>query len=380
MSSRIRPKLTKELLDHEFVPVEDKSRALSSAIYECSKTHPFMGSVLQCLTIRYGHELPTAGIMFNTDAKRWDMIINPYFFCKKLQLLSQKAVLLHELSHITHKHPLRIPFIKLSSRKRSLMNIAADMAINQLIKNLPEGCPQCPPHDQPKPCPNDLCPGRAIFVEDFNDKDEKTGKDIPWPRNATMEAYYEKLLTRFTDPDKNKQKQQQQKQKGGMGQQQPQDGGANGEDDGNAGGGADTGDLPRTLDEHMWDGASEEKDMLDATEELVKRAMVKARLDYSSLPDHVKELLEDIKARRAELNYKAIIMMALKRHAAATIASLRGRVSPRGSVIKHQAPRSVICRSCRTTSIRQGPLASRKQMSSSRSWTNSSESAHGSAD
>jgi predicted metal-dependent peptidase len=65
----------------------------------------------------------------------------------------------------------------------------------------------------------------------------------------------------------------------------------------------------------MWDGAAEEGDMLDATEELVKRAMVKARLDYSALPDSVKELLEDIKARRAELNYKAMIMSALKRHA-----------------------------------------------------------------
>jgi len=318
MSSRIRPKLSKELLDHEFVPVELKSRALASAIYECGKTHPFMGSVLQCLTISFGHVIPTAGIMFNTDAKRWDMIINPYFFCRKLNLLSQKAVLLHELSHITHKHPLRVPFLKLSSRKRQLMNIAMDMAINQFIKNLPQGCPQCPPPEQNKPCPNDLCPGRAIFVEDFHDVDEKTGKKTDWPKNATAEAYYEKLLSRFKDPDKDdngngKGKPQQQGAGSGGGQGQS---GAGGEDDGNAGGGADTGDLPHTLDEHMWDGAAEEKDMLDATEDLVKRAMVKARLDYSSLPDSVKELLEDIKMRRAELNFKALIMMALKRHAA----------------------------------------------------------------
>src|ERR1035438_684310 len=105
MSSRIRPKVSKETLDHEHVDVALKTRSLASAIYECSKTHPFLGSVLQCLTIRYGHEIPTAGIMFNTDAKCWNMIINPYFFCKKLNLLEQKAVMLHELSHITHKHP-----------------------------------------------------------------------------------------------------------------------------------------------------------------------------------------------------------------------------------------------------------------------------------
>lgn len=295
MSSRVRPKLTKELLDKEHVDVSLKTRCLASAIYECSKTHPFLGSVLQCLTISYGHQIPTAGIMFNTDAKRWDMLINPYFFCKKLDLNQQKAVLLHELTHITHKHPFRVPFLKISPRKRMLMNIGADMAINQYIKNLPQGCQQCPPMGSGQPCPNELCPGRGIFVEDYHDIDGKTGKQIPWERQRTMEYYYEKLLTRFEDPDKNDE---------------------DGDGEGNASGGADTGDLPNTLDEHMWDGSAKEKDMIDATEELVKRAMVKARLDYSSLPDHVKELLEDIKVRRAELNYKALIMSAMKRHAA----------------------------------------------------------------
>lgn len=231
--------------------------------------------------------------MFNTDAKRWDMLINPYFFCKKLSLPEDKAVLLHELSHITHKHPLRVPFLKISARKRILMNIAADMAINQFIKDLPKGCQQCPPQNSGQPCSNELCPGRGIFVEDYFDVDEKTGKQTPWPRNLTMEQYYEKLLTRFDDPDED----------------------GDGDSEGNAGGGAETGDLPQTLDEHMWDGAAEEGEMLEATEELVKRAMVKARLDYSSLPDHVKELLEEIKTRRAELNYKALIMSAMKRHA-----------------------------------------------------------------
>jgi predicted metal-dependent peptidase len=74
--------------------------------------------------------------------------------------------------------------------------------------------------------------------------------------------------------------------------------------------------LPQTIDEHLWDnGGVEEKDMLDATEELAKRAMVKARLEYDQLPGSVKELLEDIKQRRAELNYKQLIMSAMKRHA-----------------------------------------------------------------
>ncbi len=293
MSSRIRPSVSKDIMDKEFVPVEEKSQCLATSIYETSKTHPFLGSVLQCLTISYAHTLPTAGILFNTDAKRWDMLINPHFFCRKLNAAQRKAVLIHELSHITHKHPLRVPFMKISARKRMLMNIAADMAINQFIKDIPMGCNQCPPAGTPAPCPNELCPGRCIDVNDYFDVDDKTKNKIPWPKNQTMEAYYERLIRRFDDPDKNE-----------------------GDGDGNAGGGADTSDLPQTIDEHMWDGAAEEKDMLDATEELVKRAMVKARLSYDDLPGHVKELLDDIKVRRAELNYKALIMAAMKKHAA----------------------------------------------------------------
>lgn len=294
MSSRIRNnKEITDALNKEFVPVEEKSQCLATAIYETSKTHAFLGSVLQCLTIQYSHALPTAGIMFNTDAKRWDMLINAHFFCKKLSAPQRKAVLIHELSHITHKHPLRVPFLKISSRKRMLMNIAADMAINQFIKDLPKGCNECPPADEYKPCKNENCPGRCIDVNDYYEQDAKTGTKTPWPMNQTMESYYERLIKRFDDPDKND----------------------SGDGEGNAGGGADTGDLPQTIDEHMWDGAGDEKEMLDATEELVKRAMVKARLSYDDLPGHVKDLLEEIKTRRADLNYKALILLAMKKHA-----------------------------------------------------------------
>ena len=302
MSSRIRSSITKDIMEREFVTVEEKTQCLATAIYETHKTHPFLGSVLQCLTISYSHAIPTAGILFNTDAKRWDMLVNPFFFCRKLNGPQRKAVLIHELSHITHKHPLRVPFMKISAKKRMLMNIAADMAINQFIKDLPKGCPQCPTAEEMKPCSNELCPGRCIDVADFYDVDEKTNNKFYWPVNCTMESYYERLIKRFDDPDENS-------DSDGEGEGSP-------DDQGNAGGGAQSKDLPQTIDEHMWDGAADEKEMLDATEELVKRAMVKARLSYDDLPGHVKDLLEDLKVRRAELNYKAIIMSAMKKHAA----------------------------------------------------------------
>ena len=291
---RIRGTISKELMEKENVAIDEKSRCLATAIFSATKKYPFLGNVLQCLNISYGHSIPTAGIMFNNDIKRWDMIINPKFFCHKLNDPQRLAILIHELSHITHKHPLRVPFLKISPRKRMIMNIAADMAINQLITDLPKGCQQCPPPDEQKPCTNELCPGRAIFVQDFFDLDAK-GQKKQWEEGLSMEGYYEKLLTRFDDPEKD---------------------GEDGQDgQGNAGGGAQTGDLPNTIDEHMWDGSAEEKDMLDATEELVKRAMIKQRWSYDDLPSYMKELLDDIKARRAELNYKALINSAIKKHA-----------------------------------------------------------------
>lgn len=295
-----------EAVKKEMVPADEQSQCLATAIFHVVKLNTFMGSVLQCMNITYTHMLPTAGVMFNAEVKRWDLMINPYFFCRKLNKLQREAVLLHELYHITHKHPLRIPFMNLSTHKRQLMNIGMDMAINQFIKNLPDGCPQCPPR---KPgefggqCSNEDCCGSGIFLKDFFDTDPKTNKQTPWDSKREAEYYYEKLLERFDDPDPNDQQ--------GQGQGQGQ-GGQNGQG-GNAGGGAQSGDMPNTTDVHNWDGSAEEKDMLEATEDLVKRAMVKTRFGHDDLPAHIKELLDHIETRKAQLNYKALILAAMKK-------------------------------------------------------------------
>jgi predicted metal-dependent peptidase len=285
-----------EAAKREMVGADEQKQCLQTAIFQTTKTNPFMGSVLQCMNMTYSHVIPTAGVMFNAELKRWDMLINPYFFCRKLNEVQRKAVLLHELYHITHKHPLRVPFMKLSSHKRQLMNIAMDMAINQFIKDLPAGCPQCPPRKPgefaSQPCENPDCCGSGIDIKDFFDTD-KAGKVTQWEARQPAEHYYEKLMERFKDPDPE--------------DQQNKDG-----NPGNAGGGANSGDLPKTTDVHHWDGSSEEKDMLEATEDLVKRAMVKCKFGHDELPGHIKELLDHIKQRRAELDYKRLILQAMK--------------------------------------------------------------------
>src|SRR5581483_5358587 len=200
-SRKIRANVTAELMAKEFVPPEKKAANLANAVWHATKQYSFMGTVLQCLNISYVHTIPTAGVMFNNDMKRWDLLINPNFFCNKLNDPQRVAVLMHELYHITHKHPFRAPFMKLPQRKRLIMNIAADMAINQYITGLPKGCQSCPPIDSKKKCTNEQCAGRTIDVADFFDEDEKTKTRTPWPTKKTMEFYYEKLLERFDDPE-----------------------------------------------------------------------------------------------------------------------------------------------------------------------------------
>lgn len=305
-----------KLAKTEAVPAEKMKSDLQTTIYNTTKTHPFLGSILQIMNISYTHALPTAGVMFNAEIKRWELMINPKFFCVNLNDPQRKAVLLHELYHITHKHPLRIPFLKLSIHKRQLMNIAMDMAINQYIKDIPDGCASCPPPGVPLPCTNENCCGRGIHLRDFFDYDEKTKKNVQWADRRECEYYYDKLLNRFDDPDPSNTGDQGegdgegegQGQGGGQGGNQP----GKGKGQGNAGGGAQSGDLPQTTDVHHWEGAAQESDMLEATEDLVKRAQIKCRFSYDELPGHVKELLDHIKQRKAELNYKAIIMQALK--------------------------------------------------------------------
>ena len=274
------------------IPAQEQEQCLQTGIWELSKNYEFLGAVLQCMNINYTYHLPvpTAGVHFDNDQKKWIMGIHPEFFCRKLNADQRVAILLHEMSHITNKHPIRVPFLKIAPDKRMWMNIAADLAINQYIKNLPKGCQQCPSTDERMigvPCTNKMCPGHAMLVEDFYDMDDK-GNRKPWPKNQTMEFYYEKLIQRAKDLNYDSSNQD-----------------SDGEGDGK----------PKEFDSHNWGEGGEESDMLDATEELVKRAMIKSSMEYDELPGSVKELLEDIESRRSELNYKALILQAIKRSA-----------------------------------------------------------------
>lgn len=290
------------------VDVQKKKQCLQTALYEVTRNSPFLGTILQCMDIFYTHLVPRAGVMFDTNGKKWNMAINADWFCNKLTDKNREAILLHEIYHITHKHPMRAPFLKVNPQRRIIFNIAMDMAINQYIKNLPRGCQSCPPIEKQQqgiPCTNKDCPGSVIAVEDYFDFD-KAGNKVAWPKEKPFEFYYHKLIERFEENEDDSQDGNQQGQGQGQGSGQ-------GEGDGQGQGPGNN--MPQEFDSHHWDGNSEEKDMMDATEDLVKRAMQKRGLSMDNLPGFVKELLQDIEARRAELNYRQLILSAIKRHA-----------------------------------------------------------------
>jgi len=107
MSDRRRVKITKELMEKEYVTPDDKKRALATVLYETRNAYPFMGAVLQSMNIMYTHAIPTAGISFNTDAKRWDMWINPKYFCHSLD----NAVIIEDGVFIAHRITIKEIFV-----------------------------------------------------------------------------------------------------------------------------------------------------------------------------------------------------------------------------------------------------------------------------
>jgi predicted metal-dependent peptidase len=283
-----------------------KQRALLTALYACRSQYPFYGAALQSLNISWSHQIPTAGVVFNKETRNWSLLINEDFFCRKITSDNTRlALLLHEIMHITHQHTIRVPFMNLSPKRRQLMNIAADASINSLIRDLPDGCEKCRNANIEQ---IDLihkednfadCPGKAILPEMFHEVDAN-GNKIPLRHGMTMEQIYLKLLALYEDPDKS-----ENSEKDELGDEED---GSNYDDN-------NQDKIPRALDSHDWsDGDIPEKDIIDASVELIKRAMIKANTSYSNLPGAVRDLLDYAEKRKAELNYRAILQRAMRKN------------------------------------------------------------------
>lgn len=232
----------------------DKKNALESSLYYFTNAQPFVGGMLQELTMKYSSQVPTAGITFDKKSSEFLVYLNPNFFCG-LSVKERVAVLHHEILHFTNKHLFRLPFLDVKDDQKRIYNIAGDMSINQYIPDLPFGC---------------------VDVKDW--KCKVNGKVEPFPILRSMEEYYELIKN---NPDENK----------------------------------DQMDKYKQFDVHDWEGMDEEtkQKMLDEAKKLIKRTIEKTSYDHSRVPEGIRDLLQELEVLAAGLNYKQILKNAIKR-------------------------------------------------------------------
>ncbi len=121
---------------------------ISDAIINLFDSERFYAEIISQMKRIVGDKIPTAGVCVRDHI---ELHINPIFF-EKLTLDERVAVLKHECEHILRGHIERSKEIApevyaksdvidgaINQMKHQVLNIAADMAINHGLKNLPEG-------------------------------------------------------------------------------------------------------------------------------------------------------------------------------------------------------------------------------------------------
>ncbi len=240
---------------------------LIKSLYYFTDSNAFIGGMLQEMNFKPEYRLPTAALAYDKKRQQFEIIINPTFF-NKLPLEHQMGVLHHEILHFTNAHHFRFDFDQTKEKDdKKRANIAADMAINQYIASLPQGC---------------------VDVK-FYETDDKQ----PFPRFATAEVY-QQLLKDNPDAQKNA----VDKMKKEFGSEEK-----------------DFGNGEGLIDEHSWEDLSEEekKQMAEEMKKIVKRTMEKTSYDMTSLPQAIKDLVEEIDVFLRGMNYRQILQSAIKK-------------------------------------------------------------------
>ena len=205
--------------------------------------------------------IPTAGVAFYNSS--YHLKINPFFF-DPLTSLEKIDVIRHEMLHIMYRHlTIRNDFLD-----HEQANVAMDMAINQVLPNLPEG---------------------AVDYKNFKG----------FPPNLNTEQYY-KLLDEDQDFQDQKQARKEQKERI---RQAIKEALENGQTDGN-GQPVDADGNPIDVGSegvHEWELSDEEKELVDSiTSEMLENATSKA---IGNLPQDISKMLE-LFNKKAQVNWK----------------------------------------------------------------------------
>lgn len=219
--------------------------AVEDTIYDLLIKQPFFAHILMRSSKEYNNRVPTCGVYVTSKVH---LVVNPEFFLA-LDAPMRELILIHECMHVVQNCFSRKKHHGNDSDHR-LWNVAADIAINQLIAGMPDSY---------------NFKGAPIYFATIKNADPK-GK---WNKNETTEYYYEAL-----------------KQKQGKGKGLPDD--------------------VNTLDDHGVQGENS-----DAAQEVSKKT-VKDAYESSvrsnkmgNMPSNVRQMIEQ--AFKTKLDWKSIL-------------------------------------------------------------------------
>lgn len=275
---------------------------LQRCLYHIVRSSPFIGALLQEMTFKFSNEIPTAAVSYNKKTTKFELLLNTDFFVQRKSGEERIAILMHEILHFLHNHLFRFQQMNVKPEDRMYWNIAADMAINQYIQNLPEEC---------------------IHVKNF-----KMADGNQFPPFKTMEEYFD-LIMKNREGDKTKGKDLVDEKgdplKDSHGNSIADKNGKpfKGEDGkpvqgtGNEGSNKEELDKYKPFDQHDWDDLSEEEKerMVREMKNVLNRTIEKTNYDHSSVPGFVKDFIQEIETYLQKFNYKAILKEAIKRTA-----------------------------------------------------------------
>lgn len=216
----------------------------------------YAGLISQTTRIKT-EEIPTAGVTVQNG--RMLLYWNEKFF-KKLNNEEQVAVLEHEMMHLINDHITRRV-----DRDHQLFNIAADLAINQFIKNIPTRCllDDC----KVKDCTKHGCVTLDKFPKEY--------KLMP---NRTAEEYYDILY-------KNSPKMQITQNADGSYHVKIKDG--NGKVQGEF-------DTSNSGNHEKWEESDSPEIVKEIVRQSVKQAKEQSEKARGHLPGHLDEMIKDL--------------------------------------------------------------------------------------
>ena len=278
-------KMNREIFDRTFTILAANEKYVKLSFYTF---------IISKMRVQITDQIPTAGAGFYNNV--YNLLINPTFF-KSLTIDERIAVLVHECQHVILNHIHRK-----GERNHKLFNLAADIAINQLIDNIPK---------------------EGFFPKTFD-----------FPKNLSAEQYYELLLEEQKNQEKEKEEFEESNESGDEESNESGDEESNesGDEESNESGDEEsgkesecdsqgsgksgwkpanghpdiTGDEEQTLDSHeLWEKMSEEDAELarETMEKIVDGAVSMAK---GNLPANIENIF-DILKKKAKLSWKKIL-------------------------------------------------------------------------